>query len=388
MSFSADEKRKRQEAIRQILAANNLQAMLFIGDMNVGHGYFGDFRYYTNNTIFFQRQIALAFPDSEPVMFAYSEFSKRAAEERSFIADVRSSRTNPSYEGIGPDPLVYDAIDILTERGVSKGRLGVSLEMLPVSWYQLLKKQFPQLELVDAHEAVIDLRLGRTAEEAEMFRRGAALGDAGFLAALKMIRPGVSEFEIAAEIEYATRRGGAEQNFTLVGSGTFTIGQPRSLPLPCAPSERRIQAGDSVFLEITPKYQGYWTQLVRILNVGRANPELQRMQTAARNAIEVGLQQFKPGGRVMDVTLAMQTYIGTQGLVGKPPFGHICALDLVEERVHTKNERVLEPGLAAILHPMVYTADNRNLIFWGQTYLTTPDGYERLHHATDELLTV
>jgi len=112
------------------------------------------------------------------------------------------------------------------------------------------------------------------------------------------------------------------------------------------------------------------------------------MQGVCRDAINKGLEQFKPGKRVMDVTRAMESYIATCGFVGKPPFGHICAIDLVEDRVTANNERVFQPGLAAILHPMVYTPDGKNVIFWGETYLTTPEGYERLHRTGDELLTI
>jgi Xaa-Pro aminopeptidase len=389
MEFTKAEKEQRHRALQPILRANDLQALLFIGDMSVGHGFYGDFRYYTNNRVFFQRQFALLFPDSEPVLFVYSSFSGRAAVERSFIRDVRTSRNYPTYQGIKQlDPLIFDVVQSLRERGISKGRLGVNFEMLPVTWYTYFRKEIPQIELVEVHDDIMQIRFQRSKEEAEQFRKGAALADAGFEAALKVIRPGVSEYEIIAEIEYAARKKGAEEQFTLIGSGKFAFGDSKGLPLPVVPSERRIKMGDSIFLEITPRYEGYWTQLVRIVNVGQPNHDLEKMQVVCRDAIKKGLEQFKPGKRVMDVTRTMESYIATCGFVGKPPFGHICAIDLVEERVTTYNERVFQPGLAAILHPMIYTADGKNVIFWGETYLATPEGYERLHRTGDELLTV
>ena len=45
-------------------------------------------------------------------------------------------------------------------------------------------------------------------------------------------------------------------------------------------------------------------------------------------------------------------------------------------------------GTAVIIHPTVFTPDGKNSFFWGETYLVTDDGYERLNHASDELLTV
>jgi Xaa-Pro aminopeptidase len=389
MSFTEAEKQDRHRAIQQVLLENKLQAIVFIGDNNIGHGFLGDFRYYTNNRTFFQRQIAVAFPDSEPVLFTYSGFSGRAARERSFIHDVRISSGYSVYEGVKQiDPLFIDVIELLRERSIDQGKIGINFEMLPFAGYTYFKKELPDLELVDVHENIMRIRLKRTKEEAEIFRRGAALADAGFQAALEVIRPGISEYEIIAEIEYAARKKGAEEFFTLIGSGKFAFGEENALGLPVTPSGRVIEIGDSIILEITPRYEGYWTQLVRIVNVGQPNSDLEKMQSVCRDAIKEGLKEFKPGKKVKDITRTMESYISSCGFIGKPPFGHICGIDLVEERVHTKNDREFQPGLAVIIHPMVYTADGKTVIFWGETYMATSEGYERLHHTDDTLVTV
>jgi len=376
MGFTAAEKEARHKALEGIMKEKDLRAIMLVGDMSVGNGFCGDFRYFTNNRVFFQRLAALAFPGFEPVMFTYSDFSRQAAIKRSFIADCRNS-TN----------FIGDAISLLKQRGVTKGRLGVTFDTLPASWHAYLIKELPEVELVEVHQEIMRVRFRRSKEEAEMCRLGAALGDAAFQAALKVIRPGATEYEIVAAIEHATRAGGAEENFTLIGSGKFGFGG-MNVPLPVPPSERRIEKGDSIALEITPRYQGYWTQLVRLVNVGEKNGELERMQAACRDAVKRGLEEFRPGRRVMDVCLPMQAHLASCGFEGKAPFGHICAVDLVDERVDLTNERPLDPGLALILHPMCHTKDGKNVIFWGETYLATAEGYERLHRTGDELITV
>jgi Xaa-Pro aminopeptidase len=377
MGFTETEKKRRHGAIQELLRAKDLQALLLIGDMNVGHSFHGDFRYYTNNHIFFQRQVAVVFPGAGPVLFNYSDFSRRASVERSFVDDCRVS-TN----------FIADTVELIKAQGVSRGRIGVNFEMLPAIWYSYLRTELADAELLDVHDDIMEIRFQHSEEEIEVYRKGAALADAGFEAALKVIRPGISEYEIIAEIEYATRRQGADENFTLIGSGNFTFGDARSLPLPVPPSERRIKTGDSIVMEITPRYQGYWTQLVRMVNVGQRNDDLEKIQTVARDAIRRGLEEFKPGKRVKDVALAMQAYIAETGFVPRAPFGHVCGIDLVEERVTLDNERLIVPGFAAIVHPMVQTADGKNLIFWGETYLAAEEGCERLHRTGDDLLTL
>ncbi|MGD0236304.1 MAG: Xaa-Pro peptidase family protein [Syntrophorhabdales bacterium] len=377
MGFTEAEKQRRHGAIQKLLKEKNLQALVLIGNMTVGHSYHGDFRYYTNNHVFFQRQVAVVFPGAAPVLFNYSDFSRRASVERSLIDDCRVS-TN----------FIADTVELIKAQGASRGRIGVSFEMLPATWYTYLRTELAKAELLDVHDEIMEIRFQHSDEEIEVYRKGAALADAGFEAALKVICPGVSEYEIIAEIEHVSRKQGADEHFTLIGSGKFSFSDERSLPLPVTPSEKRIQAGESIVMEITPRYQGYWTQLVRMVNVGTRNDDLEKIQTVARDAIRRGLEEFKPGKRVKDVALAMQAYIAQTGFVPRAPFGHVCGIDLVEERVSLDNERLFVPGYAAIVHPMVQTADGKNLIFWGETYLATKEGYERLHKTGDDLLTV
>jgi Xaa-Pro aminopeptidase len=283
---------------------------------------------------------------------------------------------------------IADTVALIKEHGASKGRVGVNFEMLPTTWYTYLRTELSKAELLDIHDDIMEIRFQHSDEEIEVYRKGAALADAGFEAALKVIRPGVTEYEIVAEIEHVSRKQGTDEHFTLIGSGKFSFSNERSLPLPVTPSEKRIQAGESIVMEITPRYQGYWTQLVRMVNVGERNDELQKIQTVARDAIRRGLEEFKPGKRVKDVALAMQAYVAQTEFVPRAPFGHVCGIDLVEERVSVDNERLFVPGYAAIVHPLVQTADLKNVIFWGETYLATKQGYERLHKTGDDIITL
>ena len=377
MGFPTAEREARHRAIHEMIKKDHLMALLLIGDTNVGNGFLGDLRYYTDNLIIFGRQVVVVFPQSEPVLFAGSEIQRQAAIRRSSVKDCRFS-----------EDLVADVAKLLTERGISTGRIGMNSEMLPLAWYHFLRQELPQIHWVETHDRIMQIRFQRSQEEMETFRKGAVLADGGFEAALQRIRPGVSEYEIVAEIERYARAGGAEAHFTLIGSGKFAFGEDNRLPLPYSPSPRRVEEGDSIVMEITPRYEGYWTQLVRTVNVRTPNGDLKKIHQVCRDSIQKGLERFKPGNSVKDVVLAMEAYVTVCGYLFKPPSGHLCGIDGIEARVSCQNEMVLEPGTAVILHPTVFTPDGKNSFFWGETYLVNPDGYERLHRSTDELLTV
>lgn len=377
MALTTKERELRDRALRNLMKTQDLQALLLIGDTNVGHHFYGDLRYYTDNRIIFYRQVVVILPETEPVLFAGSEIQRQAALRRSSVKDCR----------LIDNPIV-DVVRLLKERGIFRGKVGVNLEMLSTAWYLYLRQELPQIEWVETHEQIMQIRFQHSKEEMEIFRKGAKLGDGGFEAVLRMIRPGVNEFEIAAEIERAARSGGAEDHFTLIGSGKFSLSEENALPLPYSPSFRQIELGDSVVMEISPRYEGYWTQLVRTLNVGKANKDLEKIHRICHEAINKGLEQFKPGKRVKDVVLAMEDGVKESGYFLKPPIGHICGVDMVEARVTGQNEMVLQAGTAVIIHPTVFSPDEKHSFFWGETYLVKEDGYERLHRSTDELLTI
>ncbi|MBM4348523.1 MAG: aminopeptidase P family protein [Deltaproteobacteria bacterium] len=378
MALTEKERERRHQAIHRILEREQLNALLLIGDTNVGHGFYGDHRYYTNNRIIFYRQAVIVLRDSAPVLFAGSDIQREAATRRSFVKDCRLIQQDLSAE----------VTKLLMERGVTEGRVGANLEMLSTAFYLYLKKELPGVEWVETHPQIMDIRNHHGEEELAIFRRGASLGDGGYQAALNMIRPGVSEYEIAAEIEYDARVHGAEEHFTLIGSGNFSFGNSHTLPLPYSPSPRRMEMGDSIVMEITPRYEGYWTQLVRTANVGRPNRDLMKIHEICIGAIEKGIPALKPGNRVKEVVLAMESSVKISGFLLRPPLGHLCGIDLVEARVSAQNETVLKPGTAFILHPTIVTPDGKRSFFWGETYLITDHGHERLHHSGDELQTV
>ena len=149
-------------------------------------------------------------------------------------------------------------------------------------------------------------------------------------------------------------------------------------------SDRVILPGDSIGMEITPRYNGYWTQLVRTVSVGEPHPDLIRAHEVSVGSIKAALPTLKPGNPISSIANAVQKYVEGEGFTFGLPCGHICAVDLNEERLDDKNERILLPGMAVILHPSITRPGLETGIFWGETYLITDTGYERLMKTNDD----
>lgn len=121
-------------------------------------------------------------------------------------------------------------IDVLKESEITSGRLGTSLDILPQSWRMALEREMPGLVLCDVSEPLFRIRNHHSPEEVALIRQCGKLADAGYAEVLKNVKPGMTEQQVAAELEHATQGMGADYNFTLISTGRFSLEDNQ---LPC-----------------------------------------------------------------------------------------------------------------------------------------------------------
>ena len=121
-------------------------------------------------------------------------------------------------------------IDVLKESEITSGRLGTSLDILPQSWRMALEREMAGLVLCDISEPLFRIRNHHSPEEVALIRQCGKLADAGYAEVLKNVKPGMTEQQVAAELEHATQGMGADYNFTLISTGRFSLEDNQ---LPC-----------------------------------------------------------------------------------------------------------------------------------------------------------
>jgi Xaa-Pro aminopeptidase len=376
--FSIAEKERRFKAADDFISGEGLRGIFIVGNGVVGVRAYGCYRYFVDNRIYYHMQYFIKEAGKEPTVCVGSPTHSKSLSDRGF-SDVR----------IVGDDLLRSAIKILREKGITAGRLGVSLEMLPAGWYMTLKKELPELELVDVAQQIFNIRSTRSEEEVALYRKCSEIADLGYKAVCEATKPGMAEHELWAVLDYTMKKHGAEETFTLLGSGRFSFKDNKlgCLQFSSAPT-RIIQKGDNVAFEITPRYQGYWTQIVRTVNVSEPNADAQILHDFICKTIDETVKRLKPGVPLKDVINFMWDYIKDAGYIPSLPCGHICAVDLNEGRVDPGSDVILTDGMAVILHPTVLAPGLDTSIFWGETYLVTPEGGECLMKTSKDLLTV
>lgn len=378
MSLSQKEKDRRHNELRKWMRKNSVDIIMVFGDTGDWGLRYGHLRYLTNGKVIFGNSV-LIFPlEREPILFMSSDLQANWTRKLSWISDTRSS-TN----------FVSDVVNTLQSLSMKNTTIGVAnLGSLPLSWYQALREELPDINLVDAGPVIEQMRFIKADEEIELLQKSAQLADKGFDDVIKGLKPGMTEFEVLALLEKAMREEGGDDFFNLIFSGQFGPGISMMPFSPTGGQEagRAIQRGDSLLFEITPRYAGYWTQLVRIVNIGKENALLADYHRVVRDSVEAALQFFKPDAKISDALAAGKKVAESAGYEFRFPSGHYCGLNVVEPRIGLESDEILQPGMVFIFHPCVGNGGTQ--MFTGETYAITSEGYQCLNRAPTELLTI
>jgi Xaa-Pro aminopeptidase len=229
-----------------------------------------------------------------------------------------------------------------------------------------------------------DLARIRTPEELEAAERANWIAERGYERLLEYARPGLREFELAAELYCFMKKLGAEDNFLLLSASQHNLAVR-------AAGERILDVGDVILSEITPCYHGQFVQICRTTAIGEPAPPVRKNYAILRNAMAEGLSAARPGSRVADVTRAMNVVFGKAGYADfcRPPYmrvrGH--GLGITSDRpgdIVERNEAVLESGMMFVMHPNQYLPESGYLMC-GESVVVTPTAARALSARPAEL---
>jgi Xaa-Pro aminopeptidase len=233
---------------------------------------------------------------------------------------------------------------------------------------------------VDQARAIKDV------DEIECIRAAAVLGASLFEGILKVLRLGVTETAVAAEVEYAARAAGAEgMSFpTIMVSGERSAlphGKPAPLP---------VRSNGFVVCDFGVILGGYCSDRTRTVHMGRPAQEARRVYQAVREALQAAIATVRPGRRVAEVDRAARKVLQNHGLdkYFTHSTGHGVGLEIHEApRLAARQSEVLQPGMVITVEPGVYFPGK-----WGvrieDMVLVTENGCEVLAPSSTELIVV
>lgn len=176
----------------------------------------------------------------------------------------------------------------------------VGEDSVPVWLHSLLSETGYVIQISDAFELAYRLlRASKSAAEVEVMKYGFEIAEAGLNAGFQALVEGVSERDVAAEIEYTMRKMGSE------GSGIDTIvgfGRDNTFPILTRTTHNKLKNRDLALLTIAPRYEGYHGVIARPISVGKPIPEVKGAIEGAIKASEAIAGQLKVGARGSDIS--------------------------------------------------------------------------------------
>ena len=385
MLISKDAMRKRYESAKKIMKDNNLEAIFVIGDRMPGDEMTGDFQYFVGNYIWYRRHCVLMFPDHEPVLLSGAWISTQKAKQCCWIEDCRAVSSDLNF--------FENIANVLAEKGVKSGRVGVNLLYMSVVAEKVIHEKIPGIEFAEIHPEIMKLRYNPGIEERALIKKSAELADGAYEYIRQFIKPGVTQNKIRAELENYMIGEGAEECFTGVTSGRYSTTADKNklgFSYPPLADMKKVEPGDAVWLEITPRYDGYWSQLVRYVQVSEPNPELEEVHALIRKTLDLAVKGVQPGKTIGSMVRELREKfpsISSDYTIGWN-VGHICGLDLTDGNLLDESEVIMAPGMALIIHPSLIKLDGTCELFTGETYMVTETGCERLMKSDDKIYVV
>jgi Xaa-Pro aminopeptidase len=233
-------------------------------------------------------------------------------------------------------------------------RAAIAPSRLSLAGWNVLKKAAGKGVRWVAIDGLVDqLRAVKDASEIDRIREAARVGSEVMEETIRLVRPGVTELELAAEIGYRMRRKGAsgESFEAIVAAG------PRSaLPHAC-PTARRIEKNELVVLDLGAILRHYCSDLTRTVHTGRAPSRVRRWYQAVLEAQAAARDVLRAGVATGAVDAAARGVLQRKGL-GRyfvHSTGHGVGLEIHEDpRLARGQERLLETGNVVTLEPGVY----------------------------------
>ncbi|MGE5704492.1 MAG: M24 family metallopeptidase [Clostridia bacterium] len=262
-------------------------------------------------------------------------------------------------------------------------RLGFEQEHLTFGHYRKYDEQV-KAELVPTSGVIEGFRMFKSAEEQAAIRTAAQIADAAFAHICGYIRPGITELDVANELEMFMRKQGATSSAfdTIVASGYRS-----ALPHGVA-SSKEIASGEMVTLDFGAYYKGYRSDMTRTVAVGEPGEELRRVYAIVLESLTQALAGMKPGVTAKEADAFMRDVIvrhGYEELSGSGT-GHGIGLDIHEEPFFSvAGTKLLAPGMIVTVEPGIYLPGLGGVRI-EDDILIIEGGNEVLTHSPKELI--
>jgi Xaa-Pro aminopeptidase len=248
---------------------------------------------------------------------------------------------------------------LLKDAGVERLPFGVDIVEPPL----MFQLQRLGLKVVDGQQTMLEAREIKNVDEIALLNRAAAMVDGAYQVINDMLRPGVRENDVVAEVNKFLYVHGSDDVEAI-----NAISGERCNPHPHNFTDRMIRPGDQAFFDILQSFMGYRTCYYRTFNVGRATASQRDAYKKAREWLDDAMARIKPGASTADICAAFPK----AEEFGFPDEMSAFGLQFAHGLGLALHERPIISRVVSIEHP---TEIKEGMVFAIETYCPATDGY-------------
>jgi Xaa-Pro aminopeptidase len=307
-----------------------------------------------------------------------------------FITDFRykiqsSEEVDKDFEIMIQEQNSSDFLKELIERHRINS-IAFESSFLPFDEVVSLKEKFSKVNFVPANDAVDNIFSVKTEKELDALRRAVEITDFAFADILKMIKPGIKEMDIAAEITYLQMKMGAERNAfdPIVASG------PRSAYPHARATENPVKGGQLLKLDFGCVVEGMNSDLTRTIAVGGVPDEVKHIYSIVKEAQEIALHKVTSGASTREIDSSARDYISSKGYGENfgHGLGHGLGYDVHEKpSLNQRTDYILQTGNVITIEPGIYIQGLGGIRIEDDV-IVKDSGCEVLNKTTKDLITI
>ena len=338
MEISHEELKQRTESLRRRMKSEGYDALVIYSDeYRSGHS-----SYITNyrplNVIEESPQLVILIGDRPPVVLL-GRLNAYAAKDLCWIDDVR-----------GIHRPFKDLPDIFAPIVGRQSKIGlIGKNILPVEIYERISEAVPQAAFEARDDIMLDLRKIKSAAEIALMERAAEINDEVLRQAVKLVKVGMTEVQVAGVAENIARKLNAD-----IGSATVVMSGPNTKYPAWRAMDRKIEPGDYVMLDFNPAIGHYCNDGGITILMPGADPEQERALVVGHRTLKKVIPTIRPGITARSIFDTLLAELEPEGLAehftpyakGMRGVGHAVGLDVVEPpNLSSDSDFELEAGM-------------------------------------------
>ncbi len=379
LPFPLEEYHERLGRLRRLMDRDQFECLVVLGN----RADTTNIRYLTNFQDFYGGDSILVIPRSGPAGFTTNAIMHgepmHSGIQDCWIEDLRCAAAPRTVTGATRSATVFDHLEgLMTERECARSRVGIAGDAGSEHLHAFLAKAFPSADVRPAGGILAELRAIKSPREVDLIRKACHLADAAMQAAMDAVHSGVTEFDLAAEANYAMFKGGAEHPAFAIA---VTAG-PRAGFKHMAPTGYRIREGDMVYIDVGARYMGYCSDGSRNRVCGQPTNEQRRFMETQISIVEEVMQAAKPRAVIADlakIAIAMAREADYEQYLYFRGHGIGCGpQDL--PAFAPGNPVALEENMVFAFEPMLVRQEF-GTASWEDVWWVNPTGVERLNQC-------